>query len=359
MPVKSKHNSKIIHCDCDCFFAAVEIREDPKLRGLPVAVGGDKDRRGVIATCNYEARHYGVRSAMATSSARKLCPDLVVIPPRGELYREVSQQIFAIYARYTDLIEPVSLDEAYLDVSESSACKGSATLIAREIRQVVKTETGLTISAGVAPNKFLAKISSDWNKPDGLFVLTPSEIAGFIQTLKVSKLPGVGPVTTQRLLILGLDTCKQLQEWSLSQLMTEFGSFGNRLHALCRGIDDRPVRTERERKSISVESTFTQDLPNIDSCLSEIPHLLANLETRLSRHRSDFVIGKQFVKIKFADFVSTTVEAHASELDLAHFEELCRTGFSRRNRPVRLLGLGVRAKPRPAFEQLILPLQKK
>jgi DNA polymerase-4 len=189
---------KIIHCDCDCFYASVEMRDDPSLRGRPLAVGGRPDQRGVVATCNYEARRFGIHSAMATAQAIKLCPDLLVIPPDMEKYRIASRQIMEIYRDYTELVEPLSLDEAYLDVTESPHCKGSATLIAQEIRQRIFETVGITASAGVAPNKFVAKIASDWNKPDGLFLVRPEEVDAFVAALPVKKLYGVGKVTAAK-----------------------------------------------------------------------------------------------------------------------------------------------------------------
>jgi len=334
--------SKFIHCDCDCFFAAIEIRDDPALRGLPVAVGGAEDRRGVIATCNYEARHYGVHSAMASATARRLCRDLIIIPGNMDKYREASRQILAIYRSYTELVEPLSLDEAYLDVSESKACRGSASLIAREIRQRVKAEIGITLSAGIAPNKFLAKIASEWNKPDGQFVITPAMVPEFIRQLPVRKLHGVGKVTAQRMQLLGIDTCEDLQGYELPALLELFGSFGERLFALCRGEDKRTINTAGLRKSISVEQTYPEDLLNLEQCLGRLPALLEQLQGRMAQSRQRLDIGKQFIKLKFNDFVSTTVEQPGDQPDLEVYRRLCRTGYERGNKPVRLLGLGVR-----------------
>jgi DNA polymerase-4 len=346
--------SKFIHCDCDCFYAAIEIRDDPALRGLPVAVGGDAARRGVIATCNYEARRYGVHSAMATATALRLCRDLIVIPGNMEKYRSASRQIFGIYADYTDLIEPLSLDEAYLDVTQSTACRGSATLIAQDIRRRVKHEVGITVSAGIAPNKFLAKIASDWRKPDGQFVVTPEMIPTFVRTLPVRKIHGVGDVTARKMNLMGLDTCADLQRLSLKELTEHFGSFGERLHALCRGQDERRIQTGQVRKSISVEATYAQDLVTLEQCLAALPELLAQLRGRMEKSRTPISVAKSFVKLKFANFVSTTVEQSAFELKLDNFAQLCATGFARGGQPVRLLGLGVRLRTAPRFTQLEL-----
>jgi len=343
---------KIIHADCDCFFAAIEIRDDPALAGLPVAVGGSTERRGVIATCNYEARKYGVHSAMASATAMRKCRDLIIIPGNMEKYRIASQQMHSIFRDYTDTIEPLSLDEAFLDVSQTQLCHGSGTLIAREIRDRVRREIGITLSAGIAPNKFLAKIASDWNKPDGQYVITPEEIDDFITSLPVQKLYGVGKVTARKMDLHGIETCRDLQQYEKTALIELFGSFGETLYNLCRGIDERKVQTERRRKSISVEHTFPEDLPSLDNCLAILPTLMERLEERIQGSRKKVTIGKQFVKIKFSDFVSTTVEQAGSSLDLDIYRTLCRTGFERGNKPVRLLGLGVRMKDAPLYTQL-------
>ena len=343
---------KIIHADCDCFFAAIEIRDDPALAGLPVAVGGSTERRGVIATCNYEARKYGVHSAMASATAMQKCRDLIIIPGNMEKYHIASQQMHSIFRDYTDTIEPLSLDEAFLDVSQTQLCHGSGTLIAREIRDRVRKEIGITLSAGIAPNKFLAKIASDWNKPDGQYVITPEEIDDFITSLPVQKLYGVGKVTARKMDLHGIETCRDLQQYEKTALIELFGSFGETLYNLCRGIDERKVQTERRRKSISVEHTFPEDLPSLDNCLAILPTLMEKLEERIQGSRKKVTIGKQFVKIKFSDFVSTTVEQAGSSLDLDIYRTLCRTGFERGNKPVRLLGLGVRMKDAPLYTQL-------
>ena len=230
---------KIIHCDCDCFYAAIEIRDDPSLAGLPVAVGGSEDRRGVIATCNYEARQYGIHSAMASATAKRKCRDLIIIPGNMEKYRTASQQMHQIFREYTDTIEPLSLDEAFLDVTGTTICQGSGTLIAQEIRQKVRQEIGITLSAGVAPNKFLAKIASDWNKPDGQFVITPDKVEAFILKLPIGKLFGVGKVTARKMDLLGIENCGDLQDYTNFELVEMFGSFGETLYNLCRGIDER------------------------------------------------------------------------------------------------------------------------
>ncbi|WP_210394552.1 DNA polymerase IV [Motiliproteus sediminis] len=341
---------KIIHVDCDCFYAAIETRDAPALAGRPVAVGGQADRRGVIATCNYEARAFGVRSAMASAQALKRCPDLLILPGRMERYREASGQIQAIFRRYTPLIEPLSLDEAYLDVSRCDHFSGSATRIAAAIRQAVREEVGITVSAGVAPNKFLAKIASDWDKPDGLYVITPEQVDEFVSSLPVERLFGVGPATAAKLHQHQLFLCGDLRERTEQQLCALLGSFGERLYQLCRGVDERPVRTERQRKSLSVEHTYADDLPTLDACLERLPALLEELQHRLQRLDPRYAIGGAVVKVKFSDFVQTTVEQRAEAVDPLIFSALMREGFGRRQMPVRLLGLGVRLEPRQEGE---------
>jgi DNA polymerase-4 len=343
---------KIIHCDCDCFYASVEMRDDPSLRGRPLAVGGRPDQRGVVATCNYEARRFGIHSAMATAQAMKLCPDLLLIPPNMEKYRIASRQIMDIYRDYTELVEPLSLDEAYLDVSDSPHCKGSATLIAQEIRRRIFDTVGITASAGVAPNKFVAKIASDWNKPDGLFLVRPDEVDAFVAALPVKKLHGVGKVTAAKMHGLGVQTCADLRSWSMAKLQEHFGSFGARLHDLCRGIDYRDVNPVRERKSISTEETYTPDVPDLPGCLALLPELMEHLQGRIKRNNAEKFINKLFVKLKFNDFQQTTVECVGYAPNLAIYSHLMETGWLRAGRPVRLLGVGVRLSDTEQVEQL-------
>lgn len=333
---------KIIHCDADCFFAAVEMRDDPSLRSRPIAVGGNSDQRGVISTCNYEARRFGVRSAMSSSIAKRLCPDLLILPHRMDAYREASQQMRQIFYSFTDVVEPLSLDEAFLDVTSCEGFAGSATRIAEAIRLRVKEELSLTISAGVAPNKFLAKIASDWNKPDGLFVVTPVAVDKFVEQLPVDKIFGVGKATAARLHNVGVKTCADLRPFSVFELKQKFGQLGVRLYELCRGIDNREVVASRRRKSLSVENTYPQDLPNLLACQHRLPELLQQLGSRLRRLDDGYLVVKLFVKIKFADFSSTTIERSGTELVGDVFHQLCTEAFARKQLPVRLLGVGVR-----------------
>lgn len=334
---------KIIHCDCDCFYAAVEMRDDPSLKNLPIAIGGKSGRRGVVATCNYKARQYGVHSAMPTGQALKLCPDLVVIPGTMAKYREAAQQIRQIFYRYTDKVEPLSLDEAYLDVTDCTECQGSATLIAQEIRQVIAKEVGVTASAGIAPNKFLAKVASDLNKPDGQFVITPDNVDGFVEKLEVKRIFGVGKVTNEKMRRLGIITCGDLQQRSVIELVDKFGVFGKRLHDLSFGRDDREVNANSRRKSLSVENTFSDDLADLQACQDKLPNLLVELRSRLRRIDSDYLVTKQFIKMKFNDFTATTVERQmVKNLPIESFENLCNEAWERSDLPVRLLGIGVR-----------------
>ena len=330
------------------------MRDNPALRGVPLAVGGRADQRGVVATCNYEARKFGIHSAMATARALKLCPGLVVIPPDMEKYRIASRQVMDIYRTYTELVEPLSLDEAYLDVTDSAHCKGSATLIAQEIRRRIHETVGITASAGVAPTKFVAKIASDWNKPDGLFLVRPEEVDDFVATLPVKKLFGVGKVTAAKLNQLGAHTCADLRKWSLHDLQHHFGRFGERLHDLCRGIDERPVCNSHERKSVSVEETYTPDVPDLQGCLARVPELHEALVARMKRAGAQHNVAKLFVKLRFADFQKTTVECVGTAPSLALFAKLMETGFRRRDMPVRLLGVGVRLGDASPVDQLTL-----
>src|SRR5471032_105900 len=333
---------KIIHVDCDCFYAAIEMRDDPSQAQKPMAVGGSADRRGVIATCNYEARAFGVRSAMSSRHALSLCPDLVIVKPRMDAYKEASKDIQAIFRDYTDLIEPLSLDEAYLDVSDSPHFAGSATRIAQDIRRRVSKQLHITVSAGVAPNKFLAKIASDWKKPNGLFVITPDQVEDFVAGLPVNKLHGVGKVTADKLGRLGIADCLQLREWGKLALVREFGSFGERLWGLARGIDERLVHNDSRRQSVSVENTYDVDLPDLASCLEKLPELMETLAGRIARLDSSYRPGKPFVKVKFHDFTQTTLEQAGAGRDLESYRQLLSQAFARGERPVRLLGIGVR-----------------
>ncbi len=339
LPARSR---KIIHIDADCFYAAVEIRDNPTLRGKPIAVGGSAERRGVVATANYEARKFGVRSAMASATAIKRCPQLILIPGRMSVYRDASRQMHEIFADYTDLIEPLSLDEAFLDVSASPRCRGTATLIAAEIRRRIAADIGITVSAGIAPNKFIAKVASDWNKPDGQFVVTPDRVDAFLEDLPVGRIWGVGKVTAERLAQQGIKTCGDVRRRDLFGFVQQFGQFGEHIHKLARGIDERPVVSEWRRKSVSVENTYAEDLPDLDACRARLPELLEALLARLERLDDDYRIHNCFLKMKFCDFAQTTVERQQTAPSYADYAMLCEQAWQRGERPVRLLGIGAR-----------------
>lgn len=263
---------KIIHIDMDAFYASVELKDRPDLQHLPVVISSHHPR-AVIAAASYPARRFGLRSAMSMTQAKKLCPQVIVIEPNFNKYREVSAQIHAIFQKYTPIIEPLSLDEAYLDVTENLQNIPSATEVAMHIREDIFQATGLTASAGVAPNKFLAKIASDWNKPNGICVIKPSQVQGFIENLELKKIPGVGKVTQEKLKSLNLETLGDLQNIEEALLIHHFGKYGKQLFLYAKGIDERPVQTERERQSISKETTFDQDF-NLQECQPYWPKLI-------------------------------------------------------------------------------------
>jgi len=342
----------------DCFYAAVEMRDNPALRHIPIAIGGSHLKRGVISTANYPARKFGVHSAMATATALKLCPHLKVIPGRFDAYKEASAHIREIFTRYTALIEPLSLDEAYLDVTDSPHCHGSATLMAREIRQTIAKELNLTASAGVAPIKFVAKIASDLNKPDGQFVITPEELPQFLLTLPLAKIPGVGKVTAKKLEELGLYNCADVQKTDLAMLLKRFGKFGRVLWERCNGIDEREVVTDRLRKSLGVERTLSADIHEWEACLEIIDYLYAELERRLKAVKPDLQIARQGVKLKFNDFQQTTQEHVWPMLNKEDFINVAKKTWEERRagRGVRLVGLHVTLLNPQLERQLLLGL---
>lgn len=345
---------KIIHVDADSFYASVEERDDPSLIGQPVVVGGRPDGRGVIATANYTARSYGVRSAMPSAQALRLCPHLVFIKPDMAKYRQASEGMHQVFQRYTALIEPLSLDEAYLDVSDSDAYDGSATRIAQAIKSEVRDSVGICVSAGVSVNKFLAKVASDWEKPDGLTVLPPHKVEAFVQDLPLRKFPGVGPKFSQRLADDGLAVGRDLLAVSRRDCVRRYGSMGERLYHLVRGIDERVVKVSRLRKSVSVENTFSEDLSDLPACLAKLPGLLEKLEQRMDPHADR--VRSVFVKLKFADFSQTTAEG-ALETDLVHScQHYLTQAWERNPGSVRLIGVGVRLGPVEWGRQLDLDL---
>lgn len=340
---------KIIHIDMDCFYAAIEERENPALRGKPVGVGGS-ERRGVLTTANYEARKYGCRSAMPVFKALELCPKLILVPVQFDLYRSVSAQIRAIFGRFTDLIEPLSLDEAYLDVSH---LQSSGAAIAREIRAQILEETGLTASAGIAPNKLIAKIASDWHKPNGQKQVTEEEIPAFLENLPVGRIWGVGKKMREKLTTLGIETCGDLQKLDQIELSQRFGKWGIELWHLCRGIDDRAVTPDRTRKSVSSEMTFSENITVLPALIPPMRGMIEGLLEDLTKSHSDRTIRSLVVKMKFADFNRTTAERAGHVVDTAVFEDLLAEAWKRGNaRAVRLLGVGVRFVDPQEVEQM-------
>ncbi|MFA0575378.1 DNA polymerase IV [Vibrio splendidus] len=345
---------KIIHVDMDCFYAAVEMRDNPSYRNRPLAVGGHEKQRGVLSTCNYEARKFGIRSAMPTGKALQLCPNLLVVPGRMSVYVEISKKIREIFSRYTSIIEPLSLDEAFLDVTDSKQCHGSATLIAEAIRHDIWNELNLTASAGIAPIKFLAKVASDMNKPNGQFVIPPQDVQAVIDELPLEKIPGVGKVSIEKLHQAGFFTCKDIKESDYRDLLLRFGRQGASLWKRSHGVDDREVIIERERKSVGVERTFTQNISTYEECWQVIEDkLFPELETRLEKASPSKAIIKQGIKLKFADFQQTTIEHIHASLDREHFKELLSEILKRQQgREIRLLGLSVMLQPKDQMRQL-------
>ncbi len=294
---------KIVHVDMDAFYASVEQRDRPELRGKPVIVAWSTEPRGVVVAASYEARKFGVRSAIPATRAVRLCPEGVFVRPDFERYKAVSRQIREIFLRHTPLVEPLSLDEAYLDVTVELTGIPTATETAATIRREIREETDLTASAGVAPNKFLAKIASDWNKPDGLFVIRPHEIDQFLLPLPVGRIPGVGRVTERALAERGINTVAHLREWTVEELTRAFGSFGHRLWKLARGIDDHPVVPERESKSISCENTFSTDI-DMDAVRKFMPEAAEKVWRSVQKHE---LSGRTVtVKLRLPDFTTAT-----------------------------------------------------
>ncbi len=302
MQSDARPTRKIIHVDMDAFYASVEQRDDPSLKGKPVAVGGG--HRGVVTAASYEARPFGVRSALPSVTAKRLCPELIFVKPRFDVYRAVSQQIRAIFADYTDLIEPLSLDEAYLDVTEDRRGLGSARAVAEDIRRRIREELGLTASAGVSYCKFIAKLASDHRKPDGLTVITPERGPEFVASLPVARFHGVGPVTARKMDRLGILTGADLREWTLAALEAQFGSSGSWYYRICRGIDEREVKPDRPYKSVSAERTFDEDLRDPDRLAAELERISRYAWDRIERAE---VAGRTVtLKVKYGDFTLIT-----------------------------------------------------
>ncbi len=334
---------RILHVDMDAFYASVEQRDNPALRGRPVAVGGDPDKRGVVAAASYEARQFGVRSAIPMSRAVHLCPALVIVRPNFQQYRAVSTQVFDIFRRVTPLVEPMSLDEAYLDVTENAWGEALGMAVARRIKDEIRATTGLTASAGVAPNKFLAKIASGWQKPDGLTVIAPERVERFLQGLPVDALWGVGPVTASKLRAHGIEKLVQIRTVDPRILREAVGSLAEWLTPLAHGIDDRPVVPEREPKSSGSENTYEQDLSGMDEIRSEIEAMARSAATWLDRKQ--LYARTVTIKVRYHDFTTITRSQSAAatrdheNIVLRALALLAKTDAGRR--PVRLLGVSV------------------
>lgn len=341
---KANPTKKIIHIDMDAFYASVEQRDFPEYRNKPVVVGGSPTGRGVVAAASYEARKYGIHSAMPASQAIKLCPNAVFLPPRFDAYREISSQIREIFLEITDLVEPLSLDEAYLDVTENRLNLPSGTLIARQLRKEIKEKTGLTASAGVAPNKFLAKIASDMNKPDGLYVITPEMAEDFIEKLKIDKFYGVGKATAAKMARLGIKTGADLKKRTEIDLVKNFGKTGHHYFRIARGIDERKVSPNRIRKSIGKERTFSNDISDLDWIYDFLKDLSAKVADAMKKKRA---AGKTItLKVRYENFetITRSVTLQQYTRDPEILEEVSKKLLADTDtgkRKVRLLGISV------------------
>ena len=342
LAIAPKPYRKIIHIDMDAFYASVEQRDYPDLRGKPVAVGGLPEQRGAVIAASYEARRYGVRSAMPSRSAALRCADLVFVKPRFEAYRAVSTQINKIFFDYTDLVEPLSLDEAYLDVTVDKLGLGSAVAIAKQIKHRISTELGLTASAGVSINKFLAKIASDLDKPDGLFLIAPHQAEDFIERLPIEDFYGVGPATTVKMKALGIETGADLKSWNREQLMAAFGKAGDYYYRVVRAEDNRPVNPNRIRKSIGAEKSFFEDLHQRPEMIETLTKIAAEVNQRLIKNnRSGCTLT---LKIKYANYeVVTRSRTLAAPIqtasEIAQLAQRLLIAHIEPDRPVRLLGI--------------------
>jgi DNA polymerase-4 len=349
---------RILHCDMDCFYAAVHMRDEPALAGKPVVIGGSPEGRGVVAAASYEARRFDVRSAIPAARARRLCPDAVFLSPDFPRYRKESEAIFEIFRRYTPLVQAVSIDEAYLDVSDHLGERGSATAVAREIKERVRAERRLTVSIGVGPSRLVAKIASDFDKPDGLTVVPPRRVLDFLAPLPVRSLPGVGPATERVLKEeLGIATIAELRAQPAERLASRFGRHGDGLYRYARGIDERPVVTSRERKSLGTETTYPTDLEGLELMDGEVGRLAAEVAAGLAKRR--LAARTVTVKVRYRDFTTVT-RAHtlpwpvdaAAEIAVQARRLLRLTDAARR--PVRLLGVTASSLVRAGEGQLPL-----
>jgi DNA polymerase-4 len=334
---------KIIHIDMDAFFASVEQLDNPELRGKPVAVGGSGERH-VVAAASYEARKFGVRSAMPSVIAKRLCPELIFVRHHFDRYEEISSRVLEIFREFTDIVEPLSIDEAFLDVTSDKKNICSATIIAKEIRQEIRNKTGLTASAGISFNKFLAKIASDIRKPDGLFIITPEDAESFIESLPIEKFYGIGRVTSGKMHKLGIHNGSDLKKWDIPSLIRNFGKAGKFFYDIARGIDDRPVEPFSERKSVGTELTYDKDLSTRFEIIAELYKIEKELMERLEHAETT---GKTItVKVKFADFRqvtrSKTLQRYIRDFETLHREvTLMRRLMKLEGVKIRLLGVSI------------------
>lgn len=365
MTQKDSPQRKIIHIDMDAFFASVEQRDFPQYRGKPLVVGGSPQGRGVIAAASYEARKFGIHSAMPASRAVRLCPSAIFVKPRFDVYKEVSQQIRAIFLDYTDLVEPLSLDEAYLDVTENHKGIPSATLIAREIKKRIEEETGLTASAGISENKFLAKIASDMDKPDGIYLISPERAEAFIEDLSIGKFHGVGKATQEKMERLGIHTGKDLKTWDEVDLVKHFGKSGHHYYRIARGIDNRMVKPDRIRKSIGKERTFSEDVSDLEWIENFLDELAEKVSTSMKKLDAS---GKTItLKVRYKNFDTVTrsqtlFQYTNSKEELSSIAKTLLLETEAGEREVRLLGISVSSlnltEGGSFGEQLEIPFKK-
>jgi DNA polymerase-4 len=355
--VEPERSRRVLHCDMDCFYAAVHMRDDPSLRGKPVVIGGRPESRGVVAAASYEVRRFGVHSAMPSSRAKRLCPDAIFIPPDFRRYSKESEKIFAIYREITPLVQAVSIDEAYLDVTDHLGEAGSATAVAKEIRRRVREERGLTVSVGVGPNRLVAKIASDFDKPDGLTVVRPARVQAFLDPLPVRRLHGVGPATERALLEMKVQTIADLRALPVEELTDRFGKHGRLLHEFSRGIDERPVETHQERKSLGTENTYAEDLTNLAAMEAEVDRMAQEVADSLGR--SGLAGCTVTLKVRYEDFITVT---RSRTFAVPVYDRvtiaLCARDLLRRTeaprRPVRLIGVTASNLVRERISQLPL-----
>jgi len=354
---------KIIHIDMDAFYASVEQRDFPEYRGKPVVVGGSPEGRGVVAAASYEVRKFGVHSAMPAAKAIRLCPQAIFVKPRFEVYREVSEQIREIFFQFTDLVEPLSLDEAYLDVTENHINLPSATLIAKEIRKRIKEKTRLNASAGVSFNKFLAKVASDINKPNGMAVITPEKAEAFLEELPIGEFYGIGSATEEKMKSLGIYTGKELKEWEEIDLVERFGKTGRYYYRIVRGMDHREVKPHRIRKSIGKERTFSEDVEDLNWIHNFLDELAEKVSASMKKKQA---AGKTVtLKVRYADFETLTRSTSFSHYidnaeDIAETAKLLLEQTEVGNRKVRLLGItlsNLNLSEEGRFEQLNIPFE--